>query len=143
MAKFITAAEAAALIKDGDTLGIGGQGLAGWAEEIGLAIRDRFKETGHPRDLTLRQGCALGDWKDRGITHLGEAGEGLVTRWSGAHIGSAFALNALALEISFSVTACLRVLSLTCGVKLQQVVPALSQRLVSVLSLTPVSAAAE
>ena len=98
MAKFITAAEAAALIKDGDTLGIGGQGLAGWAEEIGLAIRDRFKETGHPRDLTLRQGCALGDWKDRGITHLGEAGEGLVTRWSGAHIGSAFALNALALE---------------------------------------------
>ncbi len=98
MAKFITAAEAAALIKDGDTLGIGGQGLAGWAEEIGLAIRDRFKETGHPRDLTLRQGCALGDWKERGITHLGEAGEGLVTRWSGAHIGSAFALNALALE---------------------------------------------
>ncbi|MCD8191205.1 MAG: malonate decarboxylase subunit alpha [Oscillospiraceae bacterium] len=96
MAKFITAQEAAALIPDHATIAVGGQGLAGWPEEIGLAIRDSFKETGHPCDLNVKQGCAMGDWKTRGITHLGEAGPGLVTRWSGAHMGNAFALRDLA-----------------------------------------------
>ena len=98
MAKFITAREAAALIPDHATIGCGGQGLAGWPEEIGLAIRDHFAETGHPCDLNVKQGCAMGDWKERGITHLGEAGPGLVTKWSGAHVGSAFALRDLAAE---------------------------------------------
>lgn len=95
MAKFITAQEAASLIPDGATVGLAGMGLSGWAEEVGRAIRDNFKETGHPRDLNLKQGCAMGDWKERGVTVLGEAGPGLVTRWSAAHIGSAFALNKL------------------------------------------------
>jgi propionate CoA-transferase len=98
MAKFITAKEAAELIPDHAIVGVGGMGLAGWPEEVGIAIRDRFKETGHPCDLNLKQGCAMGDWKTRGTTHLGEAGPGLVTRWSGAHVGSAFALRDLALE---------------------------------------------
>ena len=98
MAKFITAQEAAALIPDNATVGVGGMGLAGWPEEIAVAIRDRFKETGHPRNLDLRQGSAMGDWKTRGTTRLGEAGPGLVTRWSGAHVGSAFALRELALK---------------------------------------------
>lgn len=95
MAKFITAQEAASLIPDGATVGLAGMGLSGWAEEVGRAIRDNFKQTGHPRDLNLKQGCAMGDWKERGVTVLGEAGPGLVTRWSAAHIGSAFALNKL------------------------------------------------
>ena len=98
MAKFITAREAAQLIPDHSTIGVGGQGLAGWPEELGLAIRDNFAETGHPCDLNVKQGCAMGDWGKRGITHLGEAGPGLVTRWSGAHVGSAFALRDLAAE---------------------------------------------
>lgn len=98
MAKFVTAMEAAALIPDHATLGVGGQGLAGWPEEIGLAIRDHFKETGHPCDLNVKQGCAMGDWGSRGITHLGEAGPGLVSKWCGAHVGSAFALRDLAME---------------------------------------------
>lgn len=93
MAQFITAQEAAKLIPDGATVGIAGMGLSGWAEEIGRAIRDSYRETGHPRDLTLKQGCAMGDWKTRGVTVLGEAGPGLVTNWSAAHIGSAFSLN--------------------------------------------------
>lgn len=95
MTKFISAAEAACLIPDGATVGLAGMGLSGWAEEIGRAIRDNFRETGHPCNLNLKQGCAMGDWKERGVTVLGEAGPGLVTRWSGAHIGSAFALNKL------------------------------------------------
>ncbi len=96
MAEFITAREAADLIPDGATVGIAGMGLSGWAEELGCAVRDRYRETGHPRGLTLKQGSAMGDWQARGVTRLGEAGEGCVTRWSGAHVGSAFALRDLA-----------------------------------------------
>ena len=47
MAKFITAKEAAQLIPDGATVGVAGMGLSGWAEEVGRAMRDNFKETGH------------------------------------------------------------------------------------------------
>ena len=93
--KFVTAQEAAKIIPDGATVGVGGMGLAGWPEEVGQAIAANYKETGHPKDLNLKQGCAMGDWKTRGTTVLGI--EGLVTKWSGAHIGSSFALNELVL----------------------------------------------
>lgn len=118
MAKFISAREAAALIPDGATVGFAGMGMSGWPEEIAVAIRDNFAETGHPCNLSVKQGSALGDWGygngfvgwnrnkreggpdtehgNRGITRLGEAGPGLVTKWSSAHIGSAFALCDLA-----------------------------------------------
>lgn len=98
MARFVTAGEAARLIPDGATVGIAGMGLSGWAEEVACAIRDSFRETGHPCGLNLKQGSAMGDWKDRGVTRLGEAGPGLITRWSGAHIGSAFTLRELAVN---------------------------------------------
>jgi len=114
MAKFITAAEAARLIPDGATVGVGGMGLSGWPEGVACAIRDSFKETGHPCNLNLKQGSAMGDWGYgngfvgwdrnpreggpdmehgvRGVTRFGEAGPGLVTKWTSAHIGSAFTL---------------------------------------------------
>ena len=113
MAKFITAKEAAQLIPDGATVGIGGMGLSGWAEEIACAIRDNYAETGHPCNLSLKQGSAMGDWGNgnnyigwdrvrreepdkehgaRGATRFGEAGPGLITKWTSAHIGSAFTL---------------------------------------------------
>ncbi len=98
MAKIITAKEAAQIIPDGATIAVGGMGLSGWAEEIGCAIRDNFAQTGHPCNLSIKQGSAMGDWKTRGITRLGEAGEGLVSKWSAAHVGSAFALNKLAVD---------------------------------------------
>ncbi|MBQ8537377.1 MAG: acyl CoA:acetate/3-ketoacid CoA transferase [Clostridia bacterium] len=94
--KLITAKEAARLIPDHATIGVAGMGLSGWAEEIAVAIAEAFKQTGHPCDLTLRQGSAMGDWRERGATRLGH--EGLVTRWSGAHVGSAFALRELAVQ---------------------------------------------
>ena len=98
MAEFITAREAARKIPDGATIGLAGMGLSGWAEEIGCAIRHEFKETGHPCDLNLKQGSAMGDWRERGATRLGEAGPGLITKWSGAHVGSAFSLRELAVN---------------------------------------------
>lgn len=118
MAKFITAKQAAELIPDGAVVGLAGMGLSGWAEEVACAIRDRYRETGHPRDLNLKQGSALGDWGfgnafvgwnrsrrpdgpdnehgNRGATRFGEAGPGLVAKWTSAHVGSAFALCDLA-----------------------------------------------
>ena len=96
MSKLISAREATRLIPDGATIGFAGMGLSGWPEEIVCAIRDSFTETGHPRDLNLKQGSSMGDWGGRGVTRFGEAGEGLVTRWAGAHIGSAFKLRDLA-----------------------------------------------
>ena len=114
MAKFITAQEAAKLIPDNATVGVGGMGLSGWPEGIACAIRDSFKETGHPCGLNLKQGSALGDWGYgngfigwdrnpreegpdtahgvRGVTRFGEAGPGLIKKWTSAHIGSAFTL---------------------------------------------------
>ena len=116
MAKFVTAAEAAEVIKDGASVGVAGMGLSGFPEEVVCAIRDRYKATGHPKALELHQGSAMGDWgvgnsyegwdytkretpldvaKDgaRGLSRLGEAGPGLVAKWTGAHVGSAFALR--------------------------------------------------
>ncbi|MDR3364764.1 MAG: acyl CoA:acetate/3-ketoacid CoA transferase [Clostridiales Family XIII bacterium] len=95
MAKFITAREAAKLIPDGATVGLCGDGLNGWPEEIALEIAANFQEQGHPRALNLKQGSALGDWKERGVTRLGLPG--LVSKWTAAHVGNAFALNELAL----------------------------------------------
>ena len=94
MAEFITAREAARLIPNGATVGVGGMGLSGWPEEVAQEIANNFKEEGFPRDLHLKQGCAMGDWGERGITRLGI--EGLVKAWDAAHIGSAFALCDLA-----------------------------------------------
>ena len=98
MEKLITAKEAARLIPDGATIGLAGMGLSGWPEEIACAIRDSFIETGHPRDLNLKQGSSMGDWGERGVTRFGEAGPGLITRWVGAHIGAAFKLRDLAVQ---------------------------------------------
>ncbi|MCF8009113.1 MAG: malonate decarboxylase subunit alpha [Halanaerobiales bacterium] len=85
--KVVNAKEAAYLIEDGDTVGISSMGLAGWPEEIAQEIEKRFIETGKPRDLTIKQGSACGDWKERGITRFGH--QGLVKKWDAAHIGSA------------------------------------------------------
>jgi propionate CoA-transferase len=78
MSKVITAQEAAALIGDGATVGASTQGLSGWAEEIAIAIENRFKESGHPKNTTLVHACTCGDYKKRGTTHLGH--DGLVKR---------------------------------------------------------------
>ena len=78
MSKVITAQQAAMLIKDGATVGASTQGLSGWAEEIAIAIEDRFLDSGHPKDITLVHSCTCGDYKKRGTTHLGH--EGLTKR---------------------------------------------------------------
>ncbi|MEI2397936.1 acyl CoA:acetate/3-ketoacid CoA transferase [Paenibacillus phytohabitans] len=81
MTKVISAAKAAELIKDGDTVAASGFGLSCWAEEMGIAIEDRFMQTGLPRNLTVMHASAVGNRRDKGMSHLGH--EGLIKRWIG------------------------------------------------------------
>ncbi len=82
--KVISVDEAAALIKDGDTVCSPIIGLAGWSEEVARAITKRFLETGHPRDLTMVCASAAGNHNDKGPHVMGL--EGLITKYIGAHI---------------------------------------------------------
>lgn len=87
MSKLKTPAAIAGMIPDGATIAASGMGLAGWNEEMALAIEERFLKSAHPRDITLVQACSLGDWTtNRGTTHFGHLG--LIKRWIGAHIGA-------------------------------------------------------
>lgn len=83
-ANFITADQAAALVKDGMTVCPVAMTLVGASESILKAIEHSFLETGHPADITLLHSCGQSDRRD-GIQHL--AYEGLVKRIVGSHWG--------------------------------------------------------
>ena len=80
----MSVAEAAALIQDGHTVAISGNG-AGMisAEAVFEAIERRFLETGHPRDLTLVHSLGLGDRQSMGTNRF--AHEGMLKRVIASH----------------------------------------------------------
>ncbi|MHC5246952.1 acyl CoA:acetate/3-ketoacid CoA transferase [Enterococcus sp. LJL90] len=82
---FIDAQTAAGLIKDGDTLVVGGFIGTGVAEEIHAAVEKNYQETGHPKNLTLAYAAGIGDKGDRGLNHY--ASPGLLKRIIGGHWG--------------------------------------------------------
>ena len=66
MAKIITAAEAADLIRDGMTLGVSGFGAFASPDCVMEAMSRKFKEQNTPRDLTIVSGVAPGDFVEDG-----------------------------------------------------------------------------
>jgi propionate CoA-transferase len=94
--KIVTAAQAVQRIRDGDTVATGGFVGVGFAENIAVALEQRFTATGLPRDLTLVYAAGQGDGKERGLNHL--AHEGLVRRVIGGHWGLVPKLQQLAIE---------------------------------------------
>jgi len=81
---FTTAAAAAAMIKNSDTVAVSGNG-AGMisAEAIFAAIEKRFLETGEPRNLTLVHSLGLGDRGDLGTSRF--AHEGMLRKIVASH----------------------------------------------------------
>ena len=92
--KVVPAADAIAIIRDGDTIAFSGFVGAGTPDELILELEKRFLETGHPRDLTLVFAAAAGDGKERGLNKL--AHKGLVKRAVGGHWSLVPKLGAMA-----------------------------------------------
>jgi propionate CoA-transferase len=81
--KLCTAAQAASLIEDGQTLGFTSFGAGNCAEAIQAAIEQRFISAGHPRDITVMHAAGAGNRNSANFVHF--AHEGLLKRHIGAH----------------------------------------------------------
>ncbi|MBP1749011.1 MAG: coenzyme transferase [Deltaproteobacteria bacterium] len=92
--KIVSAEEAVDLIRTGDTVVTAGFIGAGFAEELAIALKERFLKTGSPRNLTLTYPAGQGDGKTKGLNHL--AIEGLVGRFICGHTGLTPGLGELA-----------------------------------------------
>jgi len=92
--KVVPAADAIAIVRDGDTIAFSGFVGIGTPDELIGELEKRFLETGHPRDLTLVFAAAPGDGKDRGLNKL--AHKGLVKRVVGGHWSLVPKLGAMA-----------------------------------------------
>ena len=94
--KIVTADEAIALIRDGDTVASTGFVQTGFAEALLSALERRFLDTGSPKNLTLFAAAGQGDGKTLGLNHLGHAG--LLRRVVAGHWGRMPQVAKLALD---------------------------------------------
>ncbi len=97
----LSAEEAVALIKDGQSVAIGGSG-SGHAipDKLLEALGRRFRETKQPRELTLVHAFGVGNQKDRGLQHV--AYPGMYKRVIGGHWSMAPAMAKLVGENQFA-----------------------------------------
>jgi len=94
--KVTSAAEAVAVVQNGDTLCTSGFVGIGVPDELLLALEERFVKTAEPRGLTLMFAAGQGDGRDRGLNALGH--DGLLKRAVGGHWGLIPKIGRLALE---------------------------------------------
>jgi len=94
--KIVSAREAVDIVRDGDVLCCSGFGTNGVPEELCIALADRFRSTGSPKNLTLLFGGGPGDGGRRGVNYL--ALEGMIKRVIGGHYGLVPMIGQLALE---------------------------------------------
>ncbi|WP_282605143.1 acyl CoA:acetate/3-ketoacid CoA transferase [Pelagibius sp. Alg239-R121] len=95
--KFVDAEDAAALIRDGDTIGlIGGGGGLVEATLLHKSVEQRFLNEGHPKNLTCVHALGIGDRKTHGMNRF--AHEGMVKRVIGGHWVWSPRMQALARE---------------------------------------------
>lgn len=92
----VTAADAVALVQDGDVVASSGYGGNGTPEALFQALEQRFLDHQAPHNLTLVWAGGQGDGKGRGLNHLGH--EGLIRRTIGGHYGLIPTIERLAVE---------------------------------------------
>ncbi len=68
--KVISAEDAIALVRDGDTVCVSGFVCQGAPELLLKTLGERFEQTQEPKDLTLLFGGGPGDYGERGLSHL-------------------------------------------------------------------------
>ena len=98
MANFITAAQAAQLVKDGDTVAFGGFGAYCGPDALLAALGARFRETGAPTNLTSVTGISCGDNSGGEVGMNQVAYEGLLGTIIAGHLGNPPRLGALAAQ---------------------------------------------
>ncbi|WP_067669832.1 acyl CoA:acetate/3-ketoacid CoA transferase [Nocardia miyunensis] len=92
--KVVSAAEAVRLIRDGDSVAVGGFGGQCFPEELTIALERRFLESGTPHDLGIIFAVAQGDRRGRGLDRI--CHPGLISRAIGGHWGMSPAIQKLA-----------------------------------------------
>lgn len=96
MNKIMSVEQAIGLIKNGDTVAVGGFIGIGHPEGISKKLKEIYLEQGTPNNLTLVYAAGQGDGKEKGLNHLGQ--EGLLSKVIGGHWGLAPKVQKLAIE---------------------------------------------
>lgn len=65
MYQIMTASEAMSLIKDGDVIGVNSFLAIANPFALHTALAERFRETGHPKNLTYFSGAGFGGWDEK------------------------------------------------------------------------------
>ncbi len=94
--KLVSADEAVAIIREGDTVSTSGFVGIGNPDELLAALEKRFLAEQSPRDLTLLFAAGQGDGGKKGLNRLGH--DGLLKRVVGGHWGLIPKVSQLALE---------------------------------------------
>lgn len=101
--KVVSTEDAVSLVSSGDTISCSGFVAQGAPEAILEALGKRYETEGAPNNLTLLFGGGPGDWKTRGLNHLGKESKSpdkphMLRRTIGSHYGQVPEVAKLALN---------------------------------------------